>query len=67
MKFLILLSSVFIMLARCEIEEENDVLIVTIENWDEVVNDDTMALIEFCEYLKYVTSYDFWSKKKKIG
>ena len=52
MKFLILLlSAVLIMSVRCVIEEDNGVLVVTHNNWDEVVNDDTMAMIEFCKYI----------------
>lgn len=45
----LLLLSALVMLARCEIEEENDVLIVTTDNWDQVVNDQSMAIIEFCK------------------
>lgn len=45
MKCLVLLS--LFVFAHCEVKEEQDVLVVTTANWDEVVNDDTTVLVEF--------------------
>jgi len=45
MKCLILLS--LFVFAHCEVKEEEDVLVVTDANWDEVVSDATTVLVEF--------------------
>lgn len=45
MKCLILLT--LFVFAYCEVKEEEDVLVVTTENWDEVVNDESTVLVEF--------------------
>jgi len=45
MKCLILLS--LFVFSYCEVKEEKDVLVVTTDNWDEVVKDDTIVLVEF--------------------
>ena len=47
MKCLVLLS--LFVLASCEVLEEEGVLIATTDNWDEVVNDRTTVLVEFCK------------------
>jgi len=43
---LVLLIALFA-LASCEIKEEEDVMVVTTDNWDEAVRDDNNVLIEF--------------------
>lgn len=45
MKFVLLLA--LFALARCEIKEEEDVMVVTTDNWDEAVSDDSIVLVEF--------------------
>jgi len=52
MKCLILLT--LFVLASCEVKEEKDVLVATTDNWDEVVNDKTTVLVEFCKYNNYI-------------
>ena len=47
MKCLLLLG--LFVFAHCEVKEEKDVLVVTTDNWDEVVNDGTTVLVEFCK------------------
>lgn len=45
MKFVLLVA--LFALAKCEIKEEEDVMVVTTDNWDEAVNDATTVLVEF--------------------
>lgn len=45
MKFVLLIA--LFALASCEIKEEEDVMVVTTDNWDEAVRDDNNVLIEF--------------------
>jgi protein disulfide-isomerase A1 len=45
MKCVLLLA--FFALAHCEIKEEEDVMVVTTDNWDEAVSDDSIVLVEF--------------------
>jgi len=45
MKFLIVLA--LIAFSYCEVKEEEDVLVVTTANWDEVVTDESNVLVEF--------------------
>ena len=56
MKCLILIALVAV--AYCEIKEENDVLVVTAKNWDEVVTDGSMVLIHFCKILLLIAGSD---------
>ena len=50
MKLLALLVSVGIVFCAEEVKVEKDVLVLTQKNFDEVVNDQAMVLVEFCEY-----------------
>lgn len=45
MKCLVLLT--LFVFAHCEVKEEKDVLVITADNWDEVVNDQSTVLVEF--------------------
>lgn len=53
MKCLILLT--LFVLSYCEVKEEEDVLVVTTDNWDEVVKDDAIVLVEFCKFSKNIS------------
>ena len=55
MKFLILIALVAV--AYCEITEEKNVLVVTGENWDEVVNA-SYVLVNFCKVLLFIAGSD---------
>jgi len=45
MKCLVLLS--LFVFAHCEVKEEEDVLVVTTDNWDEVITEESTVLVEF--------------------
>ena len=51
---LLLLSSLCV-LVHCahfvEIKEEQDVIVGTTNNWEEVVTDTSIVLVEFCKFL----------------
>ena len=38
-----------LVVVSCEVKEEDDVLVVTQANWDEVVTSDATVLVEFCK------------------
>ena len=48
-KMKIILVLALIVAVNCEIKEEGSVLVVTTDNWDEVVKDDANVLVEFCK------------------
>ena len=48
MKCLILLT--LFVFSQCEVKEEDGVLVVTTDNWSEVVTDDSTVLVEFCKF-----------------
>lgn len=58
MKLLILLVSVGIVFGAEEVKIEKDVLVLTQKNFDEVVNDQAMVLVEFCKYRNLEAVFD---------
>lgn len=47
-----------VVIVSCEVKEEDDVIVVTQANWDEVVTPDATVLVEFCKnnFLLYIIS-----------
>ena len=56
MKCLLLIALVAV--AYCEVKEDENVLVVTTDNWDEAVPNDANVLVEFCKVLLFIYSID---------
>ena len=48
MKYLVFLALVAIV--NCDIKEEDDVLLLTGDNWNEAVTSDVNILVQFCKF-----------------
>ena len=48
-KLAIICAALLLVGAHAEVEEEEGVQVLTTDNWDEAVKEDTTVLVEFCK------------------